>query len=313
MKYKSILDAIGNTPLVQVSRLSPVPSVRLWVKLEGQNPTGSVKDRIALAMVERAEANGELTRDKVILEPTSGNTGISLAMVAKIRGYRFTAVIPDNASVERVRLLEAFGADLVLSEGAKGTNGSVRRAQELARDERYFMPFQYGNEANVEAHYNGTAAEILEELPEVGAFVAGLGTGGTLTGVGRRLKAHDPGTRVFAAEPELGELVYGLRSLDEGYVPPIFDPEVLDGKIKVRARESIVWTRELLLREGIFAGISAGAVIWVAQRVAQRLAAQGGGEVVCLLADGGWKYLSTEAWTQDIDTAEEKVEEVLWW
>ncbi len=313
MRHKSILDAVGNTPLVQVPRLSPVDTVRLWVKLEGQNPTGSVKDRIALAMIEAGEASGELTADKVILEPTSGNTGIAIAMVARTRGYRFTAVMPDNASPERVQLLRAFGAEIIFSEGAKGTNGSVARAVELARDGRYYMPFQYGNPANVEAHYMGTGQEILDDLPEVRAFVAGLGTGGTLMGVGRRLKEADPSIKVVAAEPELGELVYGLRSLDEGYVPPIFDPDMLDGKIKVRARESILWTRELLGREGIFAGISAGAVIWVAQRVAERLDREGGGDVVCLLPDGGWKYLSTEAWTQDIDAAESRVEEVLWW
>jgi cysteine synthase B len=285
----------------------------LWVKLEGQNPTGSVKDRIALAMIEAGEASGELTRDKMILEPTSGNTGISIAMIAKIRGYPFTAVMPDNASPERVSLLHAFGAEIVFSEGAKGTNGSVAMAQEMATDKRYFMPFQYGNDSNVLAHYSGTAREILEDLPEVRAFVAGLGTGGTLTGVGRRLKEHDPEIKVIAAEPELGELVYGLRSLEDGYIPPIFDPDILDGKIMVRARESIVWTRELLQREGIFSGISAGAVIWVAQRTAERLAASGGGDVVCLLADGGWKYMSTEAWTQDLEVAQSQVEEVLWW
>jgi [CysO sulfur-carrier protein]-thiocarboxylate-dependent cysteine synthase len=313
MKHKSILDTIGNTPLVQAPSLSPSPDVRLWVKLEGQNPTGSVKDRIALALVQAGESSGELTKDKTILEPTSGNTGIALAMVAAIRGYRFTAVMPDNASAERVALLRAYGADIVFSPGAKGTNGSVVLAQELAADERYHMPFQYGNPANVAAHYDGTGREILEELPEVKAFVAGLGTGGTLTGVGRRLKEHDSAIKIVAAEPELGELVYGLRSLDDGYIPPIFDPDILDGKVKVRARESIVWTRTLLQSEGIFAGISAGAVIWVAQRVAERLASSGGGDVVCLLADGGWKYLSTEAWTQELDVAESQVEEVLWW
>jgi cysteine synthase len=313
MKYKSILDTIGNTPLVEVPRMTPVDNVRIWVKLEGENPTGSVKDRIALALIEAGEGSGELTKDKMILEPTSGNTGIALAMVAATRGYKFTAVIPDNASTERVSLLRAFGAEIILSEGAKGTNGSVAVAQELAKDPKYYMPFQYGNQANVQAHYDGTGREILEDLPEVRAFVAGLGTGGTLTGTGRRLKEHDPTIKVFAAEPELGELVYGLRSLEEGYIPPIFDPEVLDGKVKVRARESILWTRQLLREEGIFAGISAGAVIWVAQRVAERLSLEGGGDIVCLLPDGGWKYLSTEAWTQDIDTAEEQVEETLWW
>jgi cysteine synthase len=313
MKYKSVLDLIGNTPLVEVPRLSPDPTVRLWVKLEGQNPTGSVKDRIALAMVEAGEASGELTKEKIILEPTSGNTGIALAMVAKLRGYRFNAVMPDNASAERVSLLRAFGAEVTFSEGDKGTNGSVAMAQEMAKDDRFYMPFQYGNQANLEAHYNGTAQEIIDDLPEVKAFVAGLGTGGTLMGNGRRLKEHDPDIKIVAAEPELGELVYGLRSLDDGYIPPLFDPDELDGKVKVRARESIVWTKELLQREGIFSGISAGAVIWVAQRVGERLAKSGGGDVVCLLADGGWKYLSTEAWTQDIETAEAQVEETLWW
>lgn len=313
MRYDSILDTVGNTPLVQVPRLSPVPGVRLWVKLEGQNPTGSVKDRIALAMVEAGEASGELTRDKVILEPTSGNTGIALAMVAKTRDFRFTAVIPDNASRERVQLLQAFGAEIVFSEGAKGTNGSVALATEMAADDRYYMPFQYGNRANMDAHYNGTGREIVDDLPTVKAFVAGLGTGGTLMGVGKRLKEHDPSIKIVAAEPELGELVYGLRSLEEGYIPPLFDPDAIDGKVKVRARESILWTRELLQKEGIFAGISAGAVIWVAQRVAERLAKDGGGDVVCLLPDGGWKYLSTEAWTQELPVAEAQVEEVLWW
>jgi [CysO sulfur-carrier protein]-thiocarboxylate-dependent cysteine synthase len=312
-RFASILDAIGNTPLVEVPHLAPSEATRLWVKLEGHNPTGSVKDRIALALVEDGEASGALHADKIILEPTSGNTGIALALVASVRGYRFTAVMPDNASPERIALLRAFGAEIVFSDGAKGTNGAVALAQELSADERYYMPFQYGNQANVRAHYEGTGPEILEDLPEISGFVAGLGTGGTLTGVGRCLKERDPAIKVVAAEPELGELVYGLRSLEEGYIPPIFDPEVLDGKVKVRARESILWTRELLRREGIFAGISAGAVIWVAQRVAQRMADEGGGDIVCLLPDGGWKYLSTGAWTTDIDEAEARVEEVLWW
>lgn len=313
MKHSSILDAIGNTPLVEVPKLCPVDNVRIWVKLEGQNPTGSVKDRIAIALIEAGETSGALTPDKVILEPTSGNTGIALAMVASTRGYRFTAVMPDNASAERVQLLQAFGADIIFSEGAKGTNGSVAMAQELAQDPKYHMPFQYGNPANVEAHYRGTGQEILDDLPDVKAFVAGLGTGGTLMGVGKRLKEHDPTIRIVAAEPQLGELVYGLRSLEDGYIPPIFDPEAIDGKVMVTARDSILWTRALLQKEGIFAGISAGAVIWVAQRVAERLSADGGGDIACLLPDGGWKYMSTEAWTQDIDTAETNVEEVLWW
>ncbi|MGI8773578.1 MAG: PLP-dependent cysteine synthase family protein [Actinomycetota bacterium] len=314
MKYSNVLGLIGNTPLVEVPHLSPDASIRLWVKLEGQNPTGSVKDRIALEMVEGAEASGELTKDKILLEPTSGNTGIALAMVASMRGYRFTAVMPDNASAERVQLLKAFGADIVFSEGSKGTNGSVAMAQEMASDSRYLMLFQYGNQANVDAHYKGTAQEIIDDLPDIKAFVAGLGTGGTLMGNGKRLKEHNPDIKIVAAEPQLGELVYGLRSLEDGYIPPIFDPDKIDGKVMVAAREAIFWTRELLQKEGIFAGISAGAVIWVAQRVGQRLVKDGGGgDIVCLLPDGGWKYLSTEAWTQDLDTAESQVEETLWW
>ena len=313
MKHSSVLELIGDTPLVEIPRLSPVGNVRLWVKLEGQNPTGSVKDRIAIALIAAGEASGELTSDKIVLEPTSGNTGIALAMVCSLRGYRFTAVMPDNASAERVQLLTAFGAEIIYSEGAKGTNGSVAMAQELAADPKYYMPFQYGNQANVDAHYSGTGSEIVADLPEVRAFVAGLGTGGTLMGVGKRLKEHDPDIRIVAAEPKLGELVYGLRSLEQGYIPPIFDPEKIDAKVMVSARDSILWTRELLRKEGIFAGISAGAVIWVAQRVAEKLSEEGGGDVVCLLPDGGWKYMSTEAWTQDIDTAETQVEEVLWW
>jgi cysteine synthase B len=313
MKFASILDAVGNTPLVEVPNLTPVDGVRIWVKLEGQNPTGSVKDRVAIALVEAGEASGELTKEKIILEPTSGNTGIALAMVASIRGYRFTAVMPDNASAERVQLLTAFGAEIIYSEGAKGTNGSVAMAQELAKDPKYYMPFQYGNEANIDAHYKGTGQEIVDDLPDVKAFVAGLGTGGTLMGVGKRLREHNPAIKIVAAEPKLGELVYGLRSLEQGYIPPIFDPDKIDGKVMVSARDSILWTRELLKKEGIFAGISAGAVIWVAQRVAERLATEGGGDIVCLLPDGGWKYMSTEAWTQELDTAETQVEEVLWW
>ena len=316
MKYGSILDTIGNTPMIEVPLLCPADNVRLWVKLEGENPTGSAKDRIALAMVEAGEASGDMSEDKVLLEPTSGNTGIALAMVCATKGYRFTAVMPDNASAERVQMLKAFGAEIIFSPGEKGSNGAVAMAQEIvAGDASYYMPFQYGNQANADAHYEGTGREILEDMQggNLRAFVAGLGTGGTLMGVGRRLKEHDPSIRIVAAEPKLGETVYGLRSLEDGYVPPLFDPEAIDGKVFCAARESILWTRELLQKEGIFAGISAGAVIWVAQRVAERVSKDGGGDVVCLLADGGWKYLSTEAWTQDIDTAEAQVEEVLWW
>ena len=310
MRYDDVLDAIGNTPIVGMPRMSPKAGVRLWAKLEGQNPTGSTKDRIAKAMVEAAEASGELTQDKTILEPTSGNTGIALAMVARRKGYKLTVVIPDNASEERIRLLELFGAEIVFSPGDKGTNGSIDVARRLARDDRYYMPFQYGNPANPLAHETGTGEEIVRDLPEVTHFVAGLGTGGTLTGVGRRLHRHDPEVKVIAAEPELGDLVYGLRSLDEGFVPPILDESVLDRKFLVNSSDSLRATRELTEKEAIFAGISSGAVIHVAQRVAAELEQ---GEIVCLLPDGGWKYLSTQAWAPELERAEKGVGESLWW
>jgi cysteine synthase len=282
----------------------------MWAKLEGQNPTGSTKDRIALAMVEAAESSGELTPDRTILEPTSGNTGIALAMVARRKGYRLTVVIPDNASQERIVLLKMFGAEIVFSEGAKGTNGSIEVARALANDDRYYMPFQYGNPANPDAHEKGTAQEIIRDLPSITHFVAGMGTGGTLTGAGRGLHAYNERIEIIAAEPELGDLVYGLRSLDEGFIPPIFDPEQIDRKFLVDSADSLRATRELTTREGIFAGISSGAVIHVAQRIAQELDE---GDVVCLLADGGWKYLSTQAWSEDLLAAEKGVEESLWW
>jgi Cysteine synthase len=310
VRYDSILDAIGDTPLVGIPRMSPKPGVRIWAKLEGSNPTGSTKDRIALAMVEAAEASGQLTPDKTILEPTSGNTGIALAMVARRKGYELTVVIPDNASEERIGLLRLFGADIVFSDGAKGTNGSIEVARALANDDRYHMLFQYGNPANPAAHEHGTAQEIIRDLPEITHFVAGMGTGGTLTGCGRALHAYRPEIRVVAAEPELGDLVYGLRSLDEGFVPPIFDPSQIDRKFLVNSSDSLRATRELTAREGIFAGISSGAVVHVAGRVALELEE---GDIVCLLADGGWKYLSTEAWAEDLSTAEKGVEESLWW
>jgi cysteine synthase B len=310
VRYDDILDAVGNTPLVGMPAMSPKPDVRIWAKLEGNNPTGSTKDRIAKKMIEVAEASGELTHDRVILEPTSGNTGIALAMVAARKGYKLTVVIPDNASQERIGLLRLFGAEIVFSEGDKGTNGSIEVARRLAHDGKYFMPFQYGNPANPLAHYEGTGAEILRDLPTVTHFVAGMGTGGTLTGTGRRLHEHDPTIQVVAAEPELGDLVYGLRSLDEGFIPPIFDPSEVNRKFLVNASDSLRTTRELTAREGIFAGISSGAVVFVAQRIAAELDE---GDIVCLLPDGGWKYLSTEAWAEDVETAEKGVAESLWW
>ena len=310
MRADDILGAVGNTPLVGIQRLSPTPTVRLWAKLEGQNPTGSLKDRIAVAMIEDAERSGELTPDRTILEPTSGNTGIALALVARRKGYRMLAVLPDNASEERLRLLELYGAEIVPSPAEQGTNGAIEVARRLAEDPRYFMPFQYGNPANPRAHYDGTGAEILRDLPEITHFVAGLGTGGTLTGAGRRVKEHRPDIAVVAAEPELGELVYGLRSLDEGFIPPILDESVLDRKFLVSSDDALLATRELAEREGIFAGISSGAVVHAARRVAADLDR---GDVVCLLADGGWKYLSTEAWGGDLDRAAKRVGETLWW
>jgi cysteine synthase B len=310
MRHLDVLDTIGNTPLVGLPHLSPKPGVRLWAKLEGQNPTGSTKDRIARRMVEAAEASGELTPERTILEPTSGNTGISLGLVARRKRYRLTVVIPDNASEERIRLLELFGAQIVFSPADKGTNGSIDIARRLAQDDRYYMPFQYGNPANALAHEEGTGEEIVRDLPEVTHFVAGLGTGGTLTGAGRRLHRHNPDVRVIAAEPELGELVYGLRSLDEGFVPPILDERELDRKFLVSSSDSLQATRELTGREGIFAGISSGAVLHVAQRVAADLDE---GDVVCLLADGGWKYLSLEAWAPEMEQATKRVSESLWW
>jgi cysteine synthase B len=310
VRYDSILDAIGNTPLVGIPRLSPKPRVRIWAKLEGNNPTGSTKDRIALKMIEVAEASGNLTPDKTILEPTSGNTGIALAMVARRKGYSLTVVIPDNASEERIGLLRLFGAEIVFSDGSKGTNGSIEVARALAADDRYYMPFQYGNPANPLAHEEGTGPEILADLPTITHFVAGMGTGGTLTGTGRALHRYRSEIQVIAAEPELGDLVYGLRSLDDGFIPPIFDPAQIDRKFLVNSSDSLRATRELTSKEGIFSGISSGAVIHTAQRVAADIDE---GEVVCLLADGGWKYLSTEAWAEDLATAEKGVEESLWW
>jgi [CysO sulfur-carrier protein]-thiocarboxylate-dependent cysteine synthase len=310
VRTDDILGAIGNTPLVGIQRFAPHAGVRIWAKLEGQNPTGSLKDRIALRMIEEAERQGRLRQDTVILEPTSGNTGISLAMVAARKGYRVTVTIPDNASEERVRLLELYGAEVVFTPGDRGTNGAIEVAQRMAKDERYFMPFQYGNPANPQAHYEGTGEEIVRDLPEVTHFVAGLGTGGTLTGVGRRLKEHDPTITIVAAEPELGELVYGLRSLDQGFVPPILDESVVDRKFLVSSSDALRATRDLTEKEGIFCGISSGAVLHVARRVCRDLER---GNVVCLLPDGGWKYLSTGAWTLDLDVAEKAVEETLWW
>ncbi|MBI5166850.1 MAG: cysteine synthase family protein [candidate division NC10 bacterium] len=310
MKAKDILDAIGHTPLVELPRISPKPSVKIYAKMEGHNPTGSLKDRIAKYMIEKAEASGELTRDKIILEPTSGNTGISLAMIGQRKGYKVKVVVPDNITVERRQLIELFGAEMVFSEGSKGTNGAIEVAQELARDPRYYMPYQYGNPANPLAHYETTGVEILEDLPEVDVFIAGLGTGGTLMGVGRRLKEANPKVKVIAVEPHPGDLVQGLRSLDEGFIPPILDMNLLDGKIVVDSKCAFAATKDVTRKEGIFAGISSGAVIHCAVRVAHKIDK---GNIVCLLADGGWKYLSLGVWFKEFPDLGERVYSHIWW
>jgi [CysO sulfur-carrier protein]-thiocarboxylate-dependent cysteine synthase len=305
----SVLDLVGRTPLVELPRLTPKPSVRLYAKLEGQNPTGSIKDRIAKAMVEAAEASGELEPGRRLLEPTSGNTGISLALVAKLKGYPLTCVMPENATEERKRLLALYGAELVFSPGEEGSNGAVRVALELAeREPSYYMPFQYGNQANPRAHYEGTGAEIAEALDHVDVLVAGLGTGGTLMGAGDRLRESFPDLVVAAVEPLPGDPVMGLRSLEEGYVPPILDLAKIDRKLLVSNEESVAGLRALLETEGIFAGVSSGAVVHVAQRLARELDE---GVVVCILPDGGWKYLSAEFWSAS--DVERSMERAVWW
>jgi cysteine synthase len=305
----SVLDLIGRTPLVELTRLTPKPSVRLFAKLEGQNPTGSIKDRVALAMIEAAVATGELEPGRALLEPTSGNTGISLGLVARIKGYPLTCVVPENVTEERLRLLRFYGAEIVASPGAEGSNGAVREALELAeREPSYFLPFQYGNEANPRAHYDGTGAEIAEELDRVDVLVAGLGTGGTLMGAGRRLRESFPDVIVAAAEPLPGDPVMGLRSLEEGYVPPILDVSQLDRKLLVSNGEAVGGMRALLETEGLFAGVSSGAVVHVARRLAEELVE---GVVVAILADGGWKYLSAPLWeAADVDR---EMEHAVWW
>jgi [CysO sulfur-carrier protein]-thiocarboxylate-dependent cysteine synthase len=305
----SLLDLVGQTPLVELTRLAPRPGVRLYAKLEGENPTGSIKDRVAKAMIEAAEARGELQPGRELLEPTSGNTGISLALVAKLRGYPLTCVMPENATEERRRLLRLYGARIILTPGDEGSNGAVRRALELAeREPRYFMPFQYGNEANPRAHYEGTGTEIAEALDRVDVLVAGLGTGGTLMGTGERLRESFPDVIVAAAEPLPGDAVMGLRSLADGYVPPILDVSKLDRKVLVSNAESVAALRALLDAEGIFAGVSSGAVVHVARRLAAELDE---GVVVAVLADGGWKYLSADFW--EAPDVERSMERTVWW
>ena len=314
MRFDSLLDSVGRTPLVGLPRLSPTPEVRLWAKLEDRNPTGSVKDRVALQMVLAAEADGRLEPGATLLEPTSGNTGISLAMAARLRGYRLVCVMPENTSVERRQLLSMWGAEIVFSPAAGGSNEAVRVAKVLAEQHPdWVMLYQYGNPANADAHYLTTGPEILEDLPSVTHFVAGLGTTGTLMGVGRFLREKVPGVQVVAAEPRYGELVYGLRNLDEGFVPELYDESVLSTRYSVGPRDAVRRVRELLDAEGIFAGISTGAILHAALAVAQRALQEGErADIAFVVCDGGWKYLSTGAFEGTLDEAEDRLEGQLW-
>ncbi len=307
----SLLDLVGNTPLVELTRISPKPTVRIYAKLEGQNPTGSIKDRVAKSMIETAEAAGELEPGRHLLEPTSGNTGHALAMVAKLKGYPLTCVMPENATEERKRMLRLYGAEIVLSPGVEGSNGAVRLALTMAeRDPKYFMPFQYANPANPRAHYEGTGTEIAEALDRVDVLVAGLGTGGTLMGTGERLRESFPDIVVAAAEPLPGDPVMGLRSLDDGYVPPILDVAKLDRKMLVSNEESVRAVRALLQLEGIFAGVSCGAAVHVARRIAEEMDE---GVIVTVLADAGWKYISADFWDASDEALEKSMERTVWW
>lgn len=306
-----LLDAIGGTPMVELRRLAPSSAVRLYAKLEGVNPTGSVKDRIARSMITEARASGALRPGQTILEPSSGNTGISLALVGSLLGHPVRIVMPDNTTAERSQLLKLYRAEIVYSPGAEGSNGAIRLAQQMAdADPTLYMPYQYGNPANPRAHEETTGPEILDAVPEIDVFVAGLGTGGTLTGVGHFLKRVRPGVRIVAAEPLPGEEVQGLRSLDEGFVPPVLDQAVLDDRYLVSNRDALIGLRRLMRDEGIFAGLSCGATVHVALRVAAEMES---GNLVMLLADGGWKYLSTDLWTREIDELETELESSLLW
>ena len=312
--YENVLDMIGNTPLVDVSRLSPNPHVRILAKMESQNPFGSVKDRVARSMIETAEKEGRLSPGQTILEPSSGNTGIALAAIARIKGYPVKILMPDSVSIERRQMLEVFGAEIILTPGAEGSNGAVRRAQAMAAEHPdWAFLYQYGNDANPRAHYEGTGPEIWRDCEEITHFVAGLGTSGTLMGIGTYLKEQNPDIKVIAIEPPLGERVEGLRNLDEGYIPPVFEqwsgPSLLDRKRVVRPRESIEWTRRLVSECGVFAGLSAGAALAGAVKVAAEIDE---GVIVFVVADGGWKYLSTGAYTDDLDAAEERAEQLIY-
>jgi cysteine synthase B len=312
--FENVLDMIGNTPMVDVSRLSPNPDVRIVAKLEGQNPFGSVKDRIAKSMIEHAEKSGRLQPGQTILEPSSGNTGIALAAIAQMKGYPIKILMPSSVSIERRQMLEVFGAEVILTPGEEGSNGAVRRAQEMAAaNPDWCFLYQYGNDANPLAHYEGTGPEIWRDCPEITHFVAGLGTSGTLMGTGRYLKEQNPAIKVIAIEPPLGERVEGLRNIDDGYIPPVFEQwygfELLDRKRVVRPRESLEWTRRLVSECGVFAGISSGAALAGAAKVATEITE---GVIVFIVSDGGWKYLSTGAYTDDLDSAEKQAERTIY-
>jgi cysteine synthase len=312
--HMSVLDMIGNTPMVDVSNLSPNPDVRILGKMEMQNPFGSVKDRIAKRMIETAEKDGRLSAGQTILEPSSGNTGIALAAIAQLKGYPIKILMPESVSIERRQMLEIFGAEIILTSGGEGSNGAVARARKMAEENpEFFFPYQYANDSNPRAHYEGTGPEILRDVPDITHFVAGLGTSGTLMGVGTFLKEHDPSIQIIAVEPPLGERVEGLRNIGEGYIPPVFENwngyDLLDRKRVVRPRESIEWTRRLVSECGIFAGISAGAALAGAAKVASQITS---GTIVFIVCDGGWKYLSTGAYTDDLDVAEAAAEKIIY-
>ncbi|MEY4623942.1 MAG: cysteine synthase [Actinomycetota bacterium] len=313
-RFNSLVESVGRTPLIGLPKLSPAPNVRLWAKMEDRNPTGSVKDRAALYMIEKAEAEGLLKPGSTILEPTSGNTGISLAMIAKLRGYQMICVMPENTSVERRQLLEMWGAKIISSPAAGGSNEAVRVAKELAKENpTWVFLYQYGNPANSEAHFHGTGPELLEDLPTITHFIAGLGTTGTLMGTGRFFRQHKPDVEIIAAEPRYGELVYGLRNIDEGFIPELFDPTVLTRRFSVGAHDSVKRVRQLLDEEGIFAGISTGAILHAAIGIGNEVVKSGkSADIAFILCDAGWKYLSTGIYHGDISEAEERLEGQLW-
>ncbi|MFW6194990.1 MAG: PLP-dependent cysteine synthase family protein [Chloroflexota bacterium] len=311
MLKRDIVDAIGDTPLVDISVLSPVDDVRIYAKLEGANPSGSVKDRVAKYMVEKAEREGLLKPGSTMIEPTSGNTGISLAMISRVRGYHLKVVMPASVSTERIQLLRAYGAEIIFSDADKGTNESVLVAKEIAAENpSFFMPYQYGNDANPKAHFESTGPEIIRDLPSTDVFIAGLGTGGTLMGVGRALRLHNPDVQIIAVAPHPDEVVQGLRSIEHGFIPPVLNLDELDGRILVEADETFYWTKQLMEQAGVFSGVSSGSTIACARRIARRI---GSGNIVVLLADSGWKYLSTGLWTRDYKDIKSEVEGKIWW